>query len=122
MLIFVSKGATNVKRTNFNQSKGKIAAGGKNKQLFSNQMKNLHLNVSSTNQSATITNKVAKSSIEEDMEKTKPKKNNIKYPILPPRASVNQAMTLQTETNNLLKHIISQNNKQIQLLTKLLEK
>lgn len=52
----------------------------------------------------------------------KPKKCNIKVPILSPQANVSQAMMLQTETNNLLKHIISQNNKQINLLTKLLEK
>lgn len=55
-------------------------------------------------------------------EKKKPRNVNIKLPVLPPRDNVNAAMMLQTETNNLLKHIISQNNKHIQLLTKLLEK
>lgn len=59
---------------------------------------------------------------EEHMKQTKPKKCNVKMPILPPRANISQAMMLQTETNNLLKHIISQNNKQIQLLTELLNK
>lgn len=59
---------------------------------------------------------VAKSEIDGTMEQLKPKKSNIKFPVLPPRANVNQAMTLQIEANNLLKHIISQNNKQIQLL------
>lgn len=65
--------------------------------------------------------RTAKSEIDGIMEQLKPKKSNIKYPVLPPRASVNQAMTLQIETNNLLKHIISQNNKQIQLLNELVE-
>ena len=51
--------------------------------------------------------------------KKKPKKSNVMLPISP---HVSQAMQLQTETNNLLKHIISQNNKQIILLTKLVEK
>lgn len=56
------------------------------------------------------------------MNKKKPKNCNVKVPILPTHVNFNQAMTLQTEANNLLKHIISQNNKQIQLLTQLLKK
>lgn len=75
------------------------------------------------NRSASKNNKSSgKSDIVEDMNQKKSTKCNVKVPILPPRANINQALTLQNQTNNLLKHIISQNNKQIQLLTQLLEK
>lgn len=40
----------------------------------------------------------------------------------PPHVNINQAIVLQTQTNNLLRHMISQNDKQIELLNRLLEK
>lgn len=51
----------------------------------------------------------------------KKKTTNSKVPALPVY-NIQQAMSLQTETNNILKHISKQNNTMIDLLTKLVEK
>lgn len=100
-----------MKRTNDDQFERTVES--EYKQMLSNQTKNLY-----RNQTATT---VAKSEIDGTMEQLKPRRSNVKYPVLPPRANVNQAITLQIEANNLLKHIISQNNKQIQLLNELVK-
>lgn len=62
--------------------------------------------------------------IDMDEMRKMPKNKNVKAPIIRSRGNVdvNEALSLQTETNNLLKHLISQQNKQIGLLTQLLDK
>lgn len=62
--------------------------------------------------------------IDMDEMNEKPENKNVKAPIIRSRGNVdvNEALLLQTETNNLLKHLISQQNKQIGLLTQLLHK
>lgn len=65
-----------------------------------------------------------KRDIEDETEAQEPpnKKPNSRIIKVPPHVNVNQAIILQTQTNNLLKHMISQNDKQIELLNRLLEK
>lgn len=65
-----------------------------------------------------------KRDIEEESEVQEPpnKKPNNFIIKVPPQVNINQAIVLQTQTNNLLKHMILQNNKQIELLNRLLEK
>lgn len=52
----------------------------------------------------------------------KNKKKNSNEAVPTARAQVNQAILLQTETNDLLKQIVSQNNIQIKLLNDLIKK
>lgn len=77
--------------------------------------------VSKTNTHTDIENSFEEENYVDKAMKKKPKNCNFKHPLPPARNDVNQALTLQTETNNLLKHIISQNNKQIQLLDMMLK-
>lgn len=59
---------------------------------------------------------------ESDEHFKRPRKVKMKESLPSPRTHVNQALTLQTETNNLLKHIVSQNDKMIQLMEDYLKK
>lgn len=59
---------------------------------------------------------------ESDEHFKRPRKVKIKESLPSPRTHVNQALTLQIETNDLLKHIVSQNDKMIRLMEDYLKK